>query len=407
MTRVQSILVRARDALADQDNQKWSDEQLLRLLDEGQKDLCRRAKLLRSSVSFNVKRGQRKFYMPEDFLLLDSAYYEDKPLSLKGHYEIEKANFKWTEKLGTPHAIVYDKQNRGELILYPAPEDTGYFVFRPQPVWVTDSRTRLANEFGVVSNVPAGSALHQDYGIVSHVEGEWHYLGEGEEPRVEPKEYRLTSDFGVVTNAQMKLESRIVGHNVGIITGIEGCSVRQVVGLVTDVKVKNSSIVTYKNSFGTVSDIDIYQANGYISMLLDEGNVTQIAEALSVENGVITDLTDLENAEVEFNSDYGIPTAAYANAAVLKVFYIKIPTTVEEITDKLEVDQSMDEALKFYVAGSALLHNIDAQNRRLGENMLARYAELAKIAAREDSQDFTRTERVWYSSYNNGFNLGK
>ena len=57
MSRISSIIIRTRDTLADPEGDRWSDERLLRLIDEAQKDICRRAKLLRTKKNIPIING--------------------------------------------------------------------------------------------------------------------------------------------------------------------------------------------------------------------------------------------------------------------------------------------------------------------------------------------------------------
>jgi len=63
-TRVEEILIRARDTLADPLKERWDDARLLRLLDEGYKTLTAKAKLLRSKVDIPLAVGVSEYSLP-------------------------------------------------------------------------------------------------------------------------------------------------------------------------------------------------------------------------------------------------------------------------------------------------------------------------------------------------------
>ena len=50
MTRIANILTRVRDSLSDPSKDRWTDERLLRLIDEAQKDLAKKSLLLRTKI---------------------------------------------------------------------------------------------------------------------------------------------------------------------------------------------------------------------------------------------------------------------------------------------------------------------------------------------------------------------
>ena len=63
-TRIADILTRARDSLADPNKERWSDDRLLRLLDEGQKHFAREAKLLKATSIINLFPDQATYTLP-------------------------------------------------------------------------------------------------------------------------------------------------------------------------------------------------------------------------------------------------------------------------------------------------------------------------------------------------------
>ena len=172
MTRIEKILIRVRDTLADPKGERWSDERLLRLLDEAQKDLCRRAKLLRSKTSFIVFDGQEYYKMPEDFMLLDKVYINEEPIPLVGHTDLDNKYSKWDSMRGIVSGVVYDKQMRGNIRLFPIPDYSNGDRFKVVPSYNSYYYGKVKGSYGVIANISeAGQFTNGVYGVTSEVTG--------------------------------------------------------------------------------------------------------------------------------------------------------------------------------------------------------------------------------------------
>lgn len=138
MSRITDILTRVRDTLADPDGDRWSDDRLIRLIDDAQKDIVRRAKLLRSKALVPLYNNNPLIHLPTDMLLLDKAIYDGKDMPFISHREADRIDSNWESKLGTPEYLVYDKQNKFRAKLYPAPNNI-------------DEVNVVINDFGVIT----------------------------------------------------------------------------------------------------------------------------------------------------------------------------------------------------------------------------------------------------------------
>ncbi len=173
MSRVSDIILRVRDTLADPSGDRWSDERLLRLIDEAQKDICRRAKLLRTQLSVGIINSNANIKLPEDMLLLDRIIFMGKVLPLVSHLELDRKSDTWEEDVGMPEAIVYDKQNRGYAKLYPLPVSLDLSTYSFRSPGYAESTTPDDNiaadpDFGIVTDIE-GLGQNSLYGILTSV----------------------------------------------------------------------------------------------------------------------------------------------------------------------------------------------------------------------------------------------
>lgn len=402
MNRIEEIITRARYTLADPKAERWSDAQLLSYLDEGQKDLCRRAKLLRSETSFNVLEGVNEYSMPDDFLLLDSVFYNDRSLSMVGHLELESRDANWTTREGRPEAVIFDKQMRGKLRLYPVPERSGRWLTKTKPTRVEDVSARIKQNFGCVAGVKFPSQIFQDFGVTTSIKAFWQFQEVADMPSVVEVEYQFKSDFGVATAASLVLKSEIEIPTWGIATSFQGVAFDELFGLVTDIKSADYAAVRFTDTYGVGTDLALTENYGYYTYFSGVGLVTDVCGAKTEDLGIINAISPVEGSEIVFAGDFGLNSGLLLSTDVLRVLYLRKPKTINSLDSELEVDTSFDAALKFYVTGSALTSSINTGDRAFGKEEFARYYELVAIAEQDDAKDFTRSSKVWYSEYNGG-----
>lgn len=403
MNRIEEILIRARYTLADPQGQKWSDKELLSFLDEAQKDLCKRAKLLRSEVQFNVLAGRADYTLPEDFLLLDSVYLNDKALQLKGYAEMDKLEMNWMAREGVPNTVIFDKQMRGRIKLYPIPDTSPNWAVNNIPVRITTENPRIRQNFGVVSDVPFPSTVTSDFGVTTGIGAIWQIQEDVDMPRVVTVEYNFKQDYGVATNAKLTIGMEKDINPWGVLTSFDGVDSPEPWGILTGIEGWPEAEIRFTDTWGVTADSLKVEPWGYYKHFKDVGNVANVLEAKQVMDfGVINAVSPLSGVNVEFVGDFGMPTGLYVVTDTLRVLYLRKPKDVVSLESELEVDDSLDTALKYYVTGRALASSIDTQNRAFGAEEMNRYLELVTLAEKDDSKDFTRSSKVWYSNYNGG-----
>lgn len=84
-SRIVSILTRVRDTLADPKKERWSDERLLRLLDEAQQDLAKQSKLLKATFDLSLIIDVADYKLPEDLWLITRATFDDYEIPMRSY----------------------------------------------------------------------------------------------------------------------------------------------------------------------------------------------------------------------------------------------------------------------------------------------------------------------------------
>jgi hypothetical protein len=157
MTRIETILLRARDTLSDPNKHRWTDEQLLRLLDDAQKTIVLQARLLRTTKVIRLVAGQAEYALPTDahryIRVLDDSKQN---LKLVSHEQADTLfGTSWELEEGDPvEAIIYDKSNLGTLKVYPIPTLDSALVYA------------TTDRYGFVESIDT-YVVNSSYGVVA------------------------------------------------------------------------------------------------------------------------------------------------------------------------------------------------------------------------------------------------
>lgn len=174
MTRIEKILKNARMVLADKDSERWTDEDLLSILDEGHKDLCQHSQILKGRVVLPLSPGNPYFVLPENCWMLTRVTYDNEVLPFVTHTQMDGRKhpsfsgsrptidsvIDWETETGEPEAIIYDRRNMNEARVYPIPE-------------ADETTEAFSSVFGVVTAIddPATSAPNQPMGVAVEEDG--------------------------------------------------------------------------------------------------------------------------------------------------------------------------------------------------------------------------------------------
>lgn len=215
-TRIENIISRARDTLADPDAERWSDARLLRLLSEAQEDLVIHTELLKQSVALPLVIGQAVYDLPSDCYRILRASTDAHEIPLQSFNEMDEAARRdiyttdsqnqrnsiigsdfdnrqatWEDTTGSEvEAIIYDHRNPSSIRFYPIPNDS-----------VATSQYTFENAGPIVF---VGDEL---YGVVTAVEG--------------PPDYTFDSVYGAATSFfDPSVQFEYIDSPYGVVTSI-------------------------------------------------------------------------------------------------------------------------------------------------------------------------------------------
>lgn len=185
-TRAENIITRARDTLADPQAQRWSNDRLLRLLDEGQLDIAKHSRILKGEADINPQTGSAMQELPADVWMLTRAAFKGCEIPFHSHDEMDElirtrvvnqaddnyhrngsttsdfglANYCWELEEGADiQALIYDRRNMSEIQFFPIPKPTRNYQFDPNVFGVT---TGVDTDFHILPIFGAGTGFQSD-----------------------------------------------------------------------------------------------------------------------------------------------------------------------------------------------------------------------------------------------------
>jgi len=406
MTRLQSILERARDTLADPNKERWSDPRLLRLADEAQKTIALHARVLRDTIVVDPVYGKEIYDLPTDTQrftrvvkcnLDDDESRPDLPL-ISHEYADKHLGLGWEGHLGdNVTAIVFDKNNTQQFKVYPRLTvpvrlDEATIPAKAIIEWSAEL-IRLLSELPVYGTVIAaqGIVFEELWGIPGTIYS------------TEPTVFQPT--FGIISIGLDSLSPEALNTlPYGVTVAIEDLDLVPTFGVVTDFAAPDMA-VKFDQLFGVLSWwedlVNDYGLWGVVTGATDEVDDFSILPL----DGVLTAMFDgqedyevipLEGVTTNFSCNQNAPES-------LMVYYQKQPATIESEEAELEVDPAFDKAIKFYITGMALRDDKDVQNRSIGNEELQLFQIELKQAMEQGFMDGTASNTQYRAEYTTGF----
>lgn len=161
MSRTQDILTRVRDTLGDLDETRWTNESLLRRLNEGQYDIAKETGAFRKTYSIQIIKGQHEYVLPEDLISIKDILYAQEPLEIVGAQQmVRKYGNDWRLHTTTTDitAVVTDRQNLRQIRVYPRPFIDDLYdeaIFSPDTYGLEDaiSEYTMSSDVGIIGSI--------------------------------------------------------------------------------------------------------------------------------------------------------------------------------------------------------------------------------------------------------------
>lgn len=118
--RVENILLNTRDVLADHSKQRWTDDTLIRLFNQGLKSFVMQAKTLKQRSYLPVEVNTAIYDMSPYSLYIDRIEYMHQVLEGKTEEQMDRIEKDWPLTVGDkPKFVVFDNLKQGVFRIYP------------------------------------------------------------------------------------------------------------------------------------------------------------------------------------------------------------------------------------------------------------------------------------------------
>lgn len=190
MSRIEQVIKRARDTLADSSGERWSDERLVRLVSEAQQDIAKHTQMLKAQTTLYLIPGVRTYSLPSNLWVITRAEFDNCVIELVTHEQLDRAvrtqqtqSYRdveysrdyehtipescWeTDTSSKVEALIYDKRNLHEVSVYPVPDDS---VTQNSYDFESDDVEFVGAElYGVVTGID-NYTLSSTYGVVTEL----------------------------------------------------------------------------------------------------------------------------------------------------------------------------------------------------------------------------------------------
>jgi hypothetical protein len=147
MATVETILLRVRDILGDPDKTRWTDDSLIRRLNEGLVDIAKKTEVFKDSISIQIVKGKHFYELPDDFVLIKGVLFAQEPLPVYSAQQMVRLfgnDWRMHTTTSEPLACITDRQDAKTIRIYPRPYiDDLYdlYNFTPDPYGIEDAIT--------------------------------------------------------------------------------------------------------------------------------------------------------------------------------------------------------------------------------------------------------------------------
>lgn len=225
----------ARARLGDTKRQRWTDDRLLQILNEGQADICKTTGIYRKETVLPLAVGQTRYILPSDCMTIKRLEYKDNIVSIFSRNDLDVGKTADGEFVG-----IKDNLPMGNLDIYPALEE-----LEADNVLVVEGSNFeneyiIDNVYGVVTDITTPLEVDPVYGVVSSLDNT-------------PLDTDTPTIYGEVvrTPSDTPVDYEVTPSNYGVTTGIET--------VISD----NTTL------FGFITDSDTYEISGKFGITTD------------------------------------------------------------------------------------------------------------------------------------------
>jgi len=150
MSRIDDIVEQVRDSLADPQGDRWDDFQLLRFINEAQKKVAIKAKLIRKTTTGTIVSGTAECTAPTDCYLITRLSINNEKVPTLTYEELDNDEDAWEDDTGaTVEGVVFDESDAVKFSFYPIPTDPTYIEYKLRYVAYPTTLVKLSDSLEI------------------------------------------------------------------------------------------------------------------------------------------------------------------------------------------------------------------------------------------------------------------
>ncbi len=250
-----SLIDISRSRLGDEDKHRWTDNRLLTIIDQGQKDFCKLSGVYRKITVIPLSLDDTRYALPNDTMTINRIEYMDEIIPIFSRNDIDKSRVTGKDFVG-----IKDNLDMNILEIYPHSPTPSKFIIDIRTGLITDDNFILDTPYGVVTAITAPYALDSVYGVVADTSYDLELLEHG-------------NGFGEVCDTS-DTKPYVIGNTVyGVVTGME-------------------TLVSSSAHKGFITSSDIYEVIGKYGLTTSivhiEGYIRVFYTAIPLKVSVLT-----------------------------------------------------------------------------------------------------------------------
>ena len=334
------IIQRARQRLGDELKQRWTDDRMLTIVNDGYRDICKTTNILRKESYIPLRQDQTRYNLPDDCISVRRIEFGGTVMPLVTRNDIDNMNYPTVQNVGLYG--IKDNLDMQKIEVYPSvPEGTEKYYTQVQGI-NTDEDTIIVQRRGVTtgSSVPTLYSVDPLYGVVT-------------DSGTNAITLQTAAPYGEIYSTNLEIQPSNVGT--------EPTESPTLPGLLLPIP------IIPKDARGVLTELLFNETDSHYNIL---GFITNSRVAtLSGQFGITTDIANKEDC--------------------LHIFYSCVPEALLSVDSELRMSDIWEAAMLRYTVGTALQDDNDANNINRGELELSKYVVELDKAFKMSSKDYS------------------
>jgi len=193
----------ARSRLGDKLEHRWTNDRLVTIIDQGQKDFCKRSGVYRKEVILPLAANVLRYSLPEDCMEVNRIEYMGAPIPLFSRNDLDENRITSQAFVG-----IKDNLNMNFIQFYPKVPELGATVDIRMGESILTEDFVVTPQLGVVTDADQGIVIDPVFGVLTGA-------------TTEIDDLPLSDKFGELADSSWFNEVEIGGDEFGVTTDVD------------------------------------------------------------------------------------------------------------------------------------------------------------------------------------------